>query len=326
MFVETIIESLKSIPDLLADQAAAISAIAKKIDEKHDDSEYSVGDSIDEIHNDLDERIDDVMVDNLLAAATGQTNVLNPTEESVLAVLNSKVCEDDFGSSLNDEVASSVLKIHEREFSKELIEKLKNTHKTPLNCRCLRAPKVNSQLWNELPATIRANDVALQGIQQTISRGLIASSKVLEMLLMNSDKIPKETLDNLMRMEMDAVYCQAQADKEMSSRRRALIKPALNKPFSLICNKSSFGDEFLFGDTLEQDLKNAQSTSRVIKAGVSQYSGRYGPYPATNSKGRGSYFRHLNFRRPLNRMRGGGQSAMRGGLRQGPNFQIKQRQ
>jgi len=273
-------------------------------------SEISVRDSSnDKDCSDQTENNDD-LVENLIASVD-RADDANGIDEEILAVLNNPISEDDFGPTLADDIASSINKINELEFNKDLISRLKTENKTPNNCKYLQAPKVNPQLWNVLPLTTRSSDVALQSIQQSTARAMTAASKVLELLMKNSNTIPKSLLHTLMKQQMDAVYCQAIAHKEISARRRVMIKPVLSKEFASICNKSSYGTEFLFGDSLEQDLKSAQSSSRIIRSGVNSNPnrGRYSPYTA--QRGRGNHS-SLNSRRPSNRFRGGGLLTYRG--------------
>ncbi|CAG7722206.1 unnamed protein product [Allacma fusca] len=68
----------------------------------------------------------------------------------------------------------------------------------------LAVPKVNSPMWPKMEKQHKSTNARPQGLQLQISGSLVANARIADILLSSTTKIPKETLEQLMRITMDS--------------------------------------------------------------------------------------------------------------------------
>ncbi len=216
----------------------------------------------------------------------------------------------DYGQPLSEKVGLAFKNLLQKIPSREEMDKMKEEMKTPENIKELGAPKVNPELWQNLPRRAQTNDAAQQHIQQAVGRSLTAQAKVAQLLSENSNKIPQELLKELLKNVMDGAMQTAFVHREISSKRRQAIKPFLAQDCVGICGSTVPVTEFLFGNNLEKDLSLAKSSSKILKS-ATPFHRPQNNYQSSSSNftPRGNYQR-LNYQRPpFQRVRG----QMRGG-------------
>lgn len=64
----------------------------------------------------------------------------------------------DLGPEISQNVAESFLKTISRQLSKESKAKLRETLKTPSNCKQFSPPKINNEIWKIIPSQARLQD------------------------------------------------------------------------------------------------------------------------------------------------------------------------
>lgn len=209
-------------------------------------------------------------------------------------------------SSEPDSYAKPVLKQVAEKFealkcnleSKAVADALKDKLKVPLNCKFLTVPKVNPEIWNQLVAKARTNDLKYQTVQLGLSKGLVSLINTTNFLSITPNSFTKESNELMMMDIFDGASALLSAFKEMNVRRKQEIRPYLRAEYAAICSTSTDSSEYLFGDNIVETLKSTKSVSTVLKgAVVDKTERRYAPYLRVS---RGS----LNFNRSLQRGRG----------------------
>ncbi|OXA39215.1 Universal stress protein F [Folsomia candida] len=229
------------------------------------------------------------LIANLLSGNSGFDDTLQPEiSDELKAILEQNESAEVLGPLLSAKVAAAFMKMPSQLLSKETLQKLKDMYKVPENCKLIGVPKVNSEIWSSLPSLAKSADAKLQFQQQHLSRIIIAQACLADEIL-KLNKMEGVQADKLLKLTM-----------------------ASTTEFSGICSARSDVTEYLFGDNLEQTLKNAKSSAKIVRSSTSTaVRGRFHPYNKPFSP-----TNHLNYRGALTSSRGSanfrGQSSYRG--------------
>ena len=102
----------------------------------------------------------------------------------------------------------------------------------PANCETLATPRVNHEIWDKLSHSVKQQDLRSSSTQKTVGTAGAVLCKSIEMLLeMKNSKQPKSDSDiqQLLKLNTDAVALLGHAHVDLSHRRRESIKPHLNE-------------------------------------------------------------------------------------------------
>ncbi|XP_035712891.1 uncharacterized protein LOC118437705 [Folsomia candida] len=100
-------------------------------------------------------------------SADQNIEIENPIVEEIL---NSNQSEDEYGPPLGLKVAAAFKRLIAQPASKEHIDQNKIKLKIPENIKEMRAPKVNCEIWTQLPKKAQVIDASQQFVQQFVSR------------------------------------------------------------------------------------------------------------------------------------------------------------
>ena len=142
---------------------------------------------------------------------------------------------------------------------KERVEK----HPPPENCKFLAVTMVNEEIWELLPRKSRAVDLAFQRVQEPLLQGISALTKLAGKLVkdINDGKTPdtRHVLDHV----MDSVAMLGNTNWKLNMKRRELIKPELNSPYTRLCKEDITLSTKLFGDDLSKHLKDMSEAKKA---------------------------------------------------------------
>lgn len=113
-------------------------------------------------------------------------------------------------------------------------------------------------------------------------------------------------------MVMSGVNEMGAAHRELSMKRRQLIKPSLSAESSGLCGSQVPVTDLLFGNNLEKDLSASKATSKIMKNMQSSSSQHYQPFHQRNKMRGFPHNRALNWKRPLQPTGRGGRRQFRG--------------
>ncbi|XP_068757998.1 uncharacterized protein [Montipora capricornis] len=124
----------------------------------------------------------------------------------------------------------------------------------PINCDRLITPKVNPEIWGRLDRQTRGKDLRLSNLQTILTKVGNITAKTTDMLLKARAEDGKVDVDNMVRMNTDALALLGHVSFEISQRRRDAIRPTLHKDYATLCASHVPITNFLFGDELQTQL------------------------------------------------------------------------
>ncbi|XP_035700399.1 uncharacterized protein LOC118433003 [Folsomia candida] len=117
---------------------------------------------------------DDDPITNLISSVGATDNTVkdqlddNVIETSMIEeILNASQVDEDYGALVEDKIAAAFKRVLTQAISKDQAEKIKNEFKIPDNVKEMKSPKVNPEIWSQLPKRAQASD----NLCSTISQG-----------------------------------------------------------------------------------------------------------------------------------------------------------
>ena len=133
----------------------------------------------------------------------------------------------------------------------------------PINCDRLITPKVNPEIWGRLDRQTRGKDLRLSNLQTTLTKVGNITAKTTDMLLKARAGDGKVDVDNMVRMNTDALALLGHVSFEISQRRRDAIRPTLHKDYATLCASHVPITNFLFGDELQTQLNHIRASNKI---------------------------------------------------------------
>ena len=110
-------------------------------------------------------------------------------------------------------------------------------------------PKVNSQIWKQIPLTACKSDLKLALTQKAVVK--VATAVVHSTQLILKASCHKQ-------LHMDALILLGHASTDLSLRHRLAMRPYLNRNLTGLCSDTVPVTEQLFGDNLGASLKEVK--------------------------------------------------------------------
>ena len=139
----------------------------------------------------------------------------------------------DVGDSLAKVVNAACSKRCDADKVKALVDK----HKRPDNCKNLRAPLINTEVWTQLDKRAQYNDIQFQDMQKTLSAGIVPLLKLAPEIT----KMPNDIQSTVKSLLSDAIALLGTTLHKLSVKRRLLVKPMLNKVYTSMCHQDMLG-------------------------------------------------------------------------------------
>ena len=136
---------------------------------------------------------------------------------------------------------------------KERVEK----HPPPENCKFLTVTMVNEKIWELLPRKSQAVDLAFQLVQEPLLQGISASTNLVGKLVKDVTDGKTPNTRDVLNHVMDSVTMLG------NTKRRELIKPELNPPYTRLSKEDIAVSTKLFGDDLSKHLKDMSEAKKA---------------------------------------------------------------
>ena len=133
----------------------------------------------------------------------------------------------------------------------------------PINCDRLITPKVNPEIWGRVNRQTRGKDLKLSCLQTTLTKVDQIITQTTDMLLKARATDEKVDVDNMVRMNTDALALLEHVSFEISQRRRDAIRPTLHKVYATLCASHVPITNFLFGDELQTQLNHIRASNKI---------------------------------------------------------------
>ena len=223
-----------------------------------------------------------------------------------------------------DKVAESMADIINKRFAHGLSDnKLKerfDKYLRPENCPKMTVPRVNPEIWKDLPAVVKQADVKLASVQRAIVKATAALAQSTQVILKahtqkkitDADVKAKVTDQNA-----DALALLGHASHELSMRRRYSLRPHLPKDLMGLCSESVPITDQLFGDNLTAAVKEVRELDKLSRG---TGHGRYQPSYDSRQRSKPWQKGHKERRPFLGQRQPYGAQKKHGGNRNGRQF------
>ena len=178
---------------------------------------------------------------------------------------------DESGPAAEKQLAEFINSLWSKKLPDSKLKDKSTKYLRPANCETLATPRVNPEIWDKLSHSVKQQDLRSSSTQKTVGTAGAALCKSIEMLLeMKNSKQPKSDSDiqQLIKMNTDAVALLGHAHVDLSHRRREAIKPHLNKDYAGLCGSHVPVTALLFGNDLQTQLNNIRASNRVSTTAV----------------------------------------------------------
>ena len=167
--------------------------------------------------------------------------------------------------AIEPKIASLVDSILSGKLSSETAKERGEKYFPPENCERVCTPTVNEEIWDLLPRRSRTVDLAFQRVQDTLIQGLSSLALLADRLVKEVQGNKSQNMMEVLHHAMDSLVLLSQTNWNLNLKRRELIKPDLNPPFTRLCKPDIPPTTKLFGDDLSKHLKEMTDVCKVGK-------------------------------------------------------------
>ena len=143
--------------------------------------------------------------------------------------------------------------------STDTVKESADKYSPPENVKRLNVASVNEEVWDLLPHRSRTVDLAFQKVQKFLLPGLSALCSLSGKLVSSIQS------GDTLTVIMDSIALLCNTHHKLNMKRRELIKPELNPPYTRLCKEEIKTTSKLFGDDLSKHLKDM---AELKKAGI----------------------------------------------------------
>ena len=169
---------------------------------------------------------------------------------------------ESFGPEVAEVIAQRVNDACSKKAMDSKLKDLYEKYKTPANCKYLRVPKVNLELWHDLSKESKSKDLGLQELQ----KGIVKASQPITQLFDSALKAhnDKSSMDPNVLLA-DTVTFLGHASFLASLKQREFLKPDITRPYQSVCNKSNAITTCLFEDELYKHIKEIREVNKISR-------------------------------------------------------------
>ncbi|XP_076099139.1 uncharacterized protein LOC143068752 [Mytilus galloprovincialis] len=174
--------------------------------------------------------------------------MLDEVDEDFFLELEKEYQEDKkFGPEIDSAMAKLAETAIEKPLKDEEYQKLADKYLVPENCKKIKVPLVNRELWKVLK-TKREGDVAMQKVTQTCSSALVMVLKALNIIKTKGDMSETKPIFKDLFKVLTHGICTA------NRKRKQMIRPIVPGKYRKLCELDTPVTEFLFGDNLDEKV------------------------------------------------------------------------
>ena len=227
------------------------------------------------------EKEDSNMSNTQLNSTATLDNVLDPSDSCVVkesagsdsekqndvleSLTQAFVQTNDKSPAITEKVASLIDNMASGGLSPETVKERVDKYPPPENCKFLCTTTINEEVWDLLPRRSRTVDLAFQKVQELLVQGLsslsILGDQLVKDLQTGKPTNVRQVLDQV--MDSIALVANAKCNYKLNMKRRELIKPDLNPPFTRLCKEDIKPSTKLFGDELSKHLKDMADAKKA---------------------------------------------------------------
>ncbi|GFO26947.1 hypothetical protein PoB_005345200 [Plakobranchus ocellatus] len=164
----------------------------------------------------------------LCSGGAQEKNSCELEAKAFLAEIEQEYAQDEcFDAPIREDLAKVMQGRFTNKLSQDMLKKRVDTHLQPENCQKLVAPWVNPEIWHQMPIHARKSDLGLAQLQRCVVKAASAITYTLNDLLTNTERDGASVA--MKRNYSDAIALLGHATADITSRRRAAIRPHLNR-------------------------------------------------------------------------------------------------
>lgn len=222
--------------------------------------------------DDEDALLTKVLADTADPAEKASTKISNDPKnlgdtDTLLSDLAQELTEQEpTCPAVNDDLAAMLNKRWAEKLSdKKLTGKL-DLIQRPDNCLGLVVPRVNPEIWSNLPKFVKRKDLRTANIQRNLSKAGSSLICTTNKLLAARQKTIAVDPTEIIKSNMDIIAILGHAFVELSHHRREAIKPNFNKEFVALCSEKVPVTANLFGDDLQAECNNIKTSHKLSQS------------------------------------------------------------
>jgi hypothetical protein len=172
---------------------------------------------------------------------------------------------EKYGPEIQDVIAQRINDACSKKPMESKLKELQEKYKTPSNCQNLCVPKVNLELWFDLPKESKNRHLGMQELQKSIVK---AAQPILQLFNYTfKAKQERSNIDPMLFLPMlaDAVTFLGHASYLTSLKRKDMLKPDIAKPYQAVCSKSQAITSYIFGDELPKHIKEIGEVNKISR-------------------------------------------------------------
>ena len=176
--------------------------------------------------------------------------------------------KESFGSAVADVIAQRVNDACSKKPLESKFKELQDKYKTPQNCKFLCVPKVNLELWHDLPRHTKSKDLGIQEVQKNIVKSAQPLVQLFDSVLVAQNQRKMLQPSEILPVIGDAITFLGHASFLASLKRREFLKPDIAVAYQFVCSKSNPVTTVLFGDELPKHIKDIGEVNKIAKKTV----------------------------------------------------------
>ena len=149
---------------------------------------------------------------------------------------------------VSDKLANIANKRWLQTLSEEQLKEKIEKYPRPVNCDKVIVPKVKPEIWGKLSRQAKIDDLKFSRLQTNLTKVGHIALKSTDILLKAKADNSSSYIDDLVRMNTDAIALLGHVSFELSQRRRENIRPHLHKDYAALCSSTVPVTNLLFGD------------------------------------------------------------------------------
>ena len=184
-----------------------------------------------------------------------QNDVLESLTQAFVQTKDKSPAITEKVASLIDNMASGL--------SPETVKERVDKYPPPENCKFLCTTTINEEVWDLLPRRSETVDLAFKKVQELLVQGLSSLSLLGDQLVKDLQTGKPTNIRQVLDQVMDSIALVANVNNKLNMKRRELIKPDLNPPFTRLCKNDIKPSTKLFGDELSKHLKDMAEAKKA---------------------------------------------------------------
>jgi hypothetical protein len=218
---ESIVSDQPSTNTAVSAKKAKTSSLSESVSDNESDSEALLG-NVEQGHHNGNE--------NTLNEDEQQPANMADVDDPLLDEIAQSLDETErTGDHVSDKLVLIANKRWNHKLSDDQLKEKAEKYPRPANCDKVVSPRVNPEIWAKLPRAVRGEDHKLFRVQTQLSTVTNLLVQATDMLLKAKSDPKSLQIDDLVRMNIDAVALVSHASHELAQRRREIIKPHLHR-------------------------------------------------------------------------------------------------